>query len=383
MAIVTATRAEYGLLTPLIRLLDKDVDLKLDLIVTGGHLSEKQGMTITEIQKDGFRISHKIPILEDGDTPYDCALTISNAIKSFASCFRNDRPDMLVILGDRTEMLGVAFAAINEGIPIAHINGGDVTEGAIDDCVRHALTKMSFLHFTTCESYRKRVIQLGEAPDRVFNVGSLSVENIKHEQLMSREELSRSIGFDLSDRYAVLTYHPVTLEGHSAETDIDVLFEALEEFSDLKLLITKANADSGGMRINERIDEYAAGHEEHMHAVFSLGKTRYLSALKFASVVIGNSSSGIMETPSFGVPTVNIGDRQKGRIQAENVINCQLNRSAIVDAVQTALSDRFRSLAENAVNPYGDGHTSEKIVFELKRYFESNHGGLKKGFYDI
>lgn len=392
IAIITATRAEYGLLSPLIRRVLECESFEMDLIVTGGHLSERQGKTISEIRADGFPITHEIPILEDGDTPYDISLTMSNALKGFAKCFKKNRPDLVVILGDRTEMLAVASAAMNELIPIAHINGGDVTEGAVDDCVRHALTKMSYLHFTTCEAYRNRVIQLGEEPKRVFNVGSLSVENIMNETLLSREALSASIGFELSGDYAVVTYHPATLETgiemcvdtkNKGNAGINVLLSALEVFPELKLLITKANTDTGGQQINEQIDDYVVNHQKRCRAVYSLGKVRYLSALKHATLVIGNSSSGITETPSFGVPTVNVGDRQRGRIRADNVIDCTMEKEAIISAVQTALSDTFKAAAANAKSPYGDGKTSEKIVTYLKQYLNKDEVNLKKHFYDV
>lgn len=383
IAVITATRAEYGLLSPFIKRVMRDDLLELDLIVTGGHLSETQGMTVGEIVGDKIPVMHRISILEDGDTPYDISVTMANATKGFAQCFRDDRPDMVVLLGDRTELLGIAAAAMNELIPIAHIHGGETTEGAVDESIRHAITKMSHLHFTSCEEYRKRVIQLGESPDRVFNVGALGIENIKSIKTKSVDELSADIGFDMSGDYALFTYHPVTMENETEGRDIRGILAALDAFSDLKVLFTKANADRGGIRINRMIDEYVAAHRDRCVAVFSLGMERYLSAVSHAAVIIGNSSSGIIESPSFGVPAVNIGDRQKGRIRAGNILDCTAGEEAVTNAIGKALSDEFTAFAKMAVNPYGDGHTSEKIVFQIKEYFTRQPGNLKKKFYDI
>lgn len=383
VCVVTGTRAEYHLLHPLIVALQKEPEFYVMLAVTGAHLSEQQGNTWRDIERDGIRIDIKIPILGDGDSESDINHAMSRAIDGFDTFFHENRPELVIILGDRYEMLSVAIVCMNMRIPIAHIHGGETTEGAVDESIRHAITKMSYLHFTSCEEYRKRVIQLGESPGRVFNVGALSIENIKKVKTMSREELSDSIDFDLSGEFAVCTYHPVTLEDASDGGDVRELFAALDAFPDLKILFTKANADRGGVLINQMIDEYVSLHPGRCTEVFSLGMERYLSALSLAALVVGNSSSGIMETPSFGVPTVNIGDRQKGRIRAENIIDCSVEEKTIIEAIQNALSDEFKSIANRAVNPYGDGYTSERIVSHMRDYFAQETGSLKKGFFDI
>lgn len=376
IAIVTATRAEYGILTPLIRAVDADGQLELDLIVTGMHLSEKYGSTVSFIEEDGFLIKHKIPILERGNTPYDISLTMANAIEGFAKCFKEDRPDMLVILGDRTEMLGIASAAMNERIPIAHIHGGEVTEGAVDDCIRHALTKMGFLHFTAAEAYRNRVIQLGEHPDRVFNVGSLGTENIRNCPLMKEIEIRKSAEIPAETPYAVVTFHPVTLEEETAEVQTEELCKVMHDRSDVFFLMTMANADAGGDIVNRIVGEFARKHDNAKLAA-NLGMIRYLSAVKYAEFVLGNSSSGILEAPVLGTPTVNIGDRQKGRLMAETVICCEPEAESIKGAIWEA-----ERLEHQPVYLYGDGTTSDKIVQIMKSVLDAGIE-MKKVFYDL
>lgn len=377
IAVVTATRAEYGLLTPLLRRIEDDDDLGLDLIVTGTHLSDKYGYTIDNILQDGFFISHQFSILEEENTPYDISVTMANAIKSFASCFRDDRSDMVVILGDRTEMLGVAAAAMNERIPIAHIHGGEVTEGAVDDCIRHALTKMSYLHFTSTESYRKRVIQLGEDPERVFNVGALGAENILNQELVREDLLRQEAGLPADKPYVVVTYHPVTLELHTVKDQINELCAAMEAQTDMFFWITASNADAGGDEANQLLIDFCGNHEnakfEH-----SLGMKRYLSAVKYASFVLGNSSSGILEAPVLGTPTVNIGDRQKGRIMADTVICCEPEKENIIKAMTEAVN-----MQHEVTNLYGKGDTSLRIIQVIKEYLLNDKIDLKKGFYEV
>ncbi len=377
IAVVTATRAEYGILTPLIKAINDDNELELDLVVTGTHLSEKHGYTKKFIESDGFPISHEISILEEGNTPYDISITMANAIKGFAECFRDDRPDMVVILGDRTEMLGIAAAAMNECIPIAHLHGGEVTEGAVDDCVRHALSKMSYLHFTSTEAYRNRVIQLGESPDRVFFVGALSTENILKVPLMSELELRENIGITNDMPYSVVTFHPVTLETDSAKHQTLELCKAMEECSENFYLITIANADADGDMVNKLLGEFADSHK-NIKLVSSLGMKRYLSAVKYCSFVLGNSSSGIIEAPVLGAPTVNIGDRQKGRLMADTVINCEPDSCSIVNAIHTA-----EEMKHHSTLMYGDGNTSDRIIEIIKYALMNNKVDLKKKFYDI
>ena len=380
IAVVTATRAEYGLLRPVILALQDSPCFRVSLLVTGAHLSKEFGYTIHEIKRDYLPIAAEIPILSGLDTPRGISQTMSNALLGFSAYFEAHRPDGIMVLGDRYEILAVCCAAMNERIPILHLHGGETTQGAIDEAIRHSITKMSYLHFTSNEQHRKRVIQLGEQPDRVFNVGAPGVENALHLPLMTKSELEQSIGFSLTKRYAVVTFHPVTLEGEPPEQQLYELFAAMDAF-DLSYIITKSNADAGGQRINHTIDEFAKSRSNI--AVFdSLGITRYLSAVKYSDAVIGNSSSGIIEVPSFGVPTVNIGDRQKGRMQAESVIQCQPNQEDICRAIDLALSDSFRSRIKHVKNPYGDGDTSKKIVSVLEQRF-SGEIDLKKTFYDI
>lgn len=377
VAVVTATRAEYGILTPLIKAINEDNDLELDLIVTGTHLSEKHGYTKKFIEADGFPISHEIPILENGNTPYDISITMANAIKGFAECFKNDRPDMLVILGDRTEMLGIASAAMNERIPIAHLHGGEVTEGAVDDCVRHALSKMSYLHFTSTEVYRRRVIQLGEDPERVFFVGALSTENILKAPLKSEFEIKVDVGIPYEMPYSVVTFHPVTLEEDSAKEQTLALCKAMKQENEYFYLITMANSDAGGDSVNAIFADFADKHE-NVKLVSSLGMIRYLSAVKYAKFVLGNSSSGIIEAPVLGTPTVNIGDRQNGRLMADTIINCRPDIGSIVEAISSA-----ENMEHTPTPMYGNGDTSEKIVNVIKDYLINDKIELKKKFYDI
>ena len=377
ICVVTSTRAEYGLLKPLIKRISEDAELELDLVVTGTHLAEKHGLTVDEIKKDAFPISYEIPILEEGNSAYDVSITMANAIKGFAKCFRDDRPDMVVILGDRTEMLGVASAAMNERIPIAHISGGEVTEGAVDDCVRHALTKMSYLHFTSTKAYRNRVIQLGENPERVYCVGALGTENILTQPLWSKEQLRQDLGIDGDRPYVVMTYHPVTLEDNTVEEQIDELIAAMNSHPELFYVITAANADAGGDEANCLLKAYADNHENALF-VISLGMIRYLSAVKYASFVLGNSSSGILEAPVLGTPTVNVGDRQRGRLQADTIVNCK----AVKDDISQAI-DRALSMLHKATDMYGDGTTSKRIAQTIKDYLRNDKIDLKKQFFDL
>lgn len=376
IAIVTATRAEYGILTPLIRKVNDDKELELDLIVTGTHLSKKYGDTVSFIEEDGFPIARLIPIMEEGNTPYDISLIMANAIKGFAKYFQEDRPDMVIILGDRTEMLGVACAAMNERIPIAHLHGGEVTRGAVDDCVRHALTKMSYLHFTSAEEYRKRVIQLGEDPDRVFNVGSLGTENILHVPLLDEEQIRELTGIPKEIPYSVVTFHPVTLEKDTAEVQTRELCKAMDKRQDLFFLITMANADSGGDVVNSIIDEFAGMHK-NAKFVANLGLVGYLSAVRRAKFVLGNSSSGIIEAPVIGTPTVNIGDRQQGRLMADTVVCCEPRSDAIENAM--IIAEKMEHCPSYL---YGDGKTSDKIIEIIKNILQDEME-LKKVFYDL
>lgn len=380
--VLTATRAEYGLLKPLLNKMMTKENFEVEIIVTGAHLSYEFGMTYQEIEEDGFFIHKKIEILLSSDTPNAISKSMGLAMISFADFFSSERPDALLVLGDRYETLAVCIAAMNERIPIIHLYGGETTEGAVDEQIRHAITKMSYLHLTSIEAYRKRIIQLGEEPERVFCVGALGLENIATEKLMSKEELEESLGINLSRRYAVFTFHPVTLEEDTAQDECKEILKALETYCDLTVIFTMANADVQGRKINQLLMEYV---EKHRNAVFvnSLGMRRYLSAVKNAAFVIGNSSSGILEVPSFGIPTINIGDRQKGRIQAKSIINCQPDERSVCKAIDKALSKDFLKKIKNVKNPYGDGKASEKIVNAIEQVFLKREIDLKKKFYNI
>lgn len=378
IAVVTATRAEYGLLTPLIDKVNSDPELELQLIVTGTHLSEKYGKTESLIIEDGFKIYKRIAILEDGNTPYDISVTMANALKRFAECFRLNRPDMLILLGDRTELLGIAAAALNERIPIAHIHGGEVTIGAVDDCIRHALTKMSFLHFTSTEQYRKRVIQLGENPERVYNVGALGTENILKTSLMSEMEIKQSLGIPQNMRYCVVTFHPITLDEESATKQTLELCKAMANNKEFFYLITMSNSDADGEVINKILREFTIDHSYNAKFALTLGTKRYLSAVKHAAFVLGNSSSGIIEAPTLGTPTVNIGDRQKGRLLAESIVNCEPKEESITHAIGIA-----ESMKHSPSFLYGDGNTSDEILMIIKKYLLNKKIDLKKNFFDI
>lgn len=377
IGIVTATRAEYGILKPLIFRLKKETEFETRLYVTGTHLSPLYGNTQEEIEADQISIYKKIPILETGNGPYDISLTMANALKGFAEAFRGDRPSLLVVLGDRTEILGVCCAAMNEQIPIAHLHGGELTEGAVDDCVRHAVTKMSFLHFPAAEPYRQRIIQMGEAPERVINVGSLGVENILSAPLLDYETLCEEVGLPKNISYAVVTFHPVTLEKEPASEQVLPLIEAMRANDKYFYLITKANADAGGQAVNERLEEFAR-QTGNAKLVASLGMVRYLSAVKYSTFVLGNSSSGIIEAPALGAPTVNIGDRQAGRLMAETVISCRNAKEEILAAMR-----RAETVTRRPSRLYGDGHASERITGAIKAFLRQDHENLKKTFYDL
>ncbi len=382
LSVLTGTRADYGLLSPVIKKLMKFPDLDVRVAVTGSHLSPEFGMTVSEIKKDGIRIDKEIEILLSSDTPVSVSKSMGLAMIGFADYFQESSPDALLVLGDRYETLAVACAAVNARIPIIHLYGGETTEGAIDEGIRHALTKFAALHFVANDEFRKRVIQLGESPERVFIVGAMGPENAIHMEKMSQEELENSLGCSLGDKYAVLTFHPVTLEQHSAERQTEELIDAISRFPEITFLCTKANADAEGRIINERLEAYSQ-MRDNVYLFDSLGAKRYLSALKYARFAIGNSSSGLAEVPSFGIPTINIGDRQKGRMQGSSIINCLPDAGSISDAIRKALSDEFTERARKADNPYGDGNTSSKIAEIAHDAIVNDKLVLKKKFYDV
>lgn len=383
IGIMTGTRAEYGLLKPLMQEINKDNDLELYLIVSGMHLSPEFGMTYQEIEEDGFEINAKVEMLLSSDSPAGISKSIGLGVIGFADEFQRADLDMLILLGDRYEALSAAISAMVMRIPIAHLHGGELTEGAIDEGIRHSITKMSYLHFTSTEQYRNRVIQLGENPERVFYVGALGVENIKKINLMTKEELEKSIHFEIDENTVVVTYHPVTLENNTVEEQFLNLLKVLDRNPKIRMIFTKANADTNGRIVNELIDKYAAQNSERACAFMSLGQKRYLSALKYCRIVIGNSSSGIIEAPSFGKPFINIGDRQKGRICADSVINCGYTQQEIQQAMETALTEEFENKARNCRNPYEKENTAANIISVIKDYLLNDKIKLKKGFYDI
>lgn len=378
--IVTATRAEYGLLGPIIKKLIKNTAIIVKVIATGAHLSPEFGLTVKEIEDDGIPVNKKIEILMSSDSSVAVSKAMGLALISFAEYFEEEKPDALMVLGDRYESLAVCVAALNNRVPIIHLYGGETTEGAIDEAIRNAITKLSFLHFTSTESYRKRVIQMGENPSRVFNVGAMGVENSMNTLLYSKRDLENAMGINLG-KYAVLTFHPVTLENQTAEAQTEALMNAIAEFPDINFICTKANADMDGRKINKCIEKHAYKYP-NIKLYDSLGMKRYLSAIKYAEFVIGNSSSGLIEVPSFKIPTINIGDRQKGRIQSTSVINCDPVQTKITAAIEIALSDDYRKRLLDVVNPYGNGQTSDKVVKVILDFLLNEKLEVQKKFYD-
>jgi len=382
ICIVTGSRAEYGLLRPIIKQLIATNSFELKIVATGMHLSKDFGLTYKEIEADGISVDAKISVLQDDDSNQAMSKAIGIGVIGFAEYFEKARPDMVVVLGDRFEIFAAATAAAVACIPITHLYGGETTEGAVDEFFRHSITKMSYLHFTSTEQYKQRIINMGEAPDRVFNVGAIGVENILSMPLMSIDELSRSIDFNMNIPYALVTFHPVTLERNTAIKQIEELLSALDQTNGLNYIFTKANADANGREINKKIAAYCE-HRGNAIAFTSLGVLRYLSVMKYCKMVIGNSSSGIMETPSFKKPTINIGDRQKGRICAKSVISCEPKKQSIINSMVKAMSHQFLNEIADQVNPYGDGNTSEKIVASIKDFLIIDKINLKKSFYDV
>ncbi|MFW5647647.1 MAG: UDP-N-acetylglucosamine 2-epimerase [Candidatus Alkaliphilus sp. MAG34] len=382
VCVVTGTRAEYGLLRPLIKRIKEDDELKLQLIVTGMHLSPEFGLTYREIEENGFIIDEKIEILLSSDTAVGISKAMGLAMISFSEAYERLKPDIVVLLGDRYETFAAASTAMVARIPIAHIHGGETTEGAIDEGFRHSVTKMSYLHFTSTEEYRKRVIQLGESPNKVFNVGAIGIESIRELKLLDKNKLEQSINFKFGKQTALVTFHPVTLENKTSKNQFEELLDALDKIDNLKLIFTKANSDTDGRIINQMIDEYVENNLERAIAFASMGQLKYLSAMKYVDLVIGNSSSGIIEAPFFNVPTINIGDRQKGRVQVKTIINCQPVEKEIYNAIELGLSTQFKEKSRNLVNPYGDGDVTRKITDKIK--FNLNKGiDIKKVFYDL
>lgn len=380
ICVVTGSRAEYGLLSGLMRVIQDDSDLELQIIATNMHLSPEFGLTYREIEADGFDINKKVVMLLSSDTANATAKSVGLGFIGFADAYEDLKPDIVVVLGDRYEIISAVSTALFYKIPVAHLHGGEITEGAYDDCIRHAITKMSHLHFTSTEVYRKRVIQLGEEPSRVFNVGAPGIENIKKIPLMSKKELESTLnGFTFGDKSFLVTYHPVTLEHSTAEEQITNLLAALDEFPDYKLIFTLPNSDTDGRIIIQLINDFVVKNSDRAVAYSSLGVKRYLSALQYVSAAVGNSSSGIIEVPSFGIPTLNIGDRQKGRIAAESVVHCGTDKMNILAGLHKIVSSEFKSL--NVKNPYEGSNTTQDILHILKTY--PLEGLVQKNFYNL
>lgn len=382
ICVVTGTRAEYGLLYWLMKDIQADDSLELQIIATGMHLSPEFGLTYKTIEQDGFSIDAKVEMLLSSDTPVGIAKSIGVGVIGFADALDRLQPNVMVILGDRYESLAAAQAAMVARIPIAHIHGGEATEGLIDEAIRHSITKMSLLHFTAAEEYRHRVIQLGEAPDRVFNFGAIGLDNIRRLPLLSKDDFTRETGFQWKPINFLVTYHPVTLTKNGVESAVQALFDALDDFPQAGILFTQANSDTDGRRINVMVQEYVDKHKDRMLSVKTLGQLRYLSAIRYMDVVIGNSSSGLLEVPSFRVPTVNLGVRQRGRIMASSVISCEENALAIQSAIENALSDDFKASIRDMKSPFGNGGVSEKIVDVLK-HVDLSTTQIMKRFHDV
>lgn len=381
ICVVTGTRAEYGLLYWTMKHLSEQADFLLQICVTGMHLSPEFGLTYKQIESDGFAIDEKVEILLSSDTEIGISKSIGLGIIGFAEVYQRLKPDMVLVLGDRFEIFAAATAAMVSRLPIAHCHGGEATEGLIDESIRHSVTKMSQLHFTSTDEYSKRVIQLGESPDRVFNVGALGIENINKLPLLDREEFEKSIGFKLGKENVLVTFHPVTLENAKSEKQFKALLDSLDLFPNIKIIFTKPNADTDGRIIIEMIDKYVEKNTKRAVSFVSLGQLRYLSCLKYVDTVIGNSSSGLIEVPSFKKATINIGDRQRGRLKCESIIDCGPIKEEIVNAIKLSFSPAFKEKLKTIKNLYGEGNASAKII-NILREIDFNDI-VKKKFYNL
>jgi GDP/UDP-N,N'-diacetylbacillosamine 2-epimerase (hydrolysing) len=380
ICVITGTRAEYGLLRRVMQGIKDDPLLTLQVIATGSHLSPDFGLTYREIEQDGFRIDRKVEMLLSSDTPVGIAKSMGLGVIGFADALAELTPDLLVVLGDRFEIFAAVSAALVARIPVAHLHGGEVTEGAYDEAFRHSITKMAHLHFVAAEEYRKRVIQLGESPDRVFLVGGLGIDAISGLKLMDRQALEAALDFKFGPKNLLITFHPSTLEAAVATDQMTELLTVLADLHDTNLIFTLPNADTGGRALSRMVEDFVGRHP-NARAYASLGQLRYLSCIAHVDGVLGNSSSGLLEVPVFKKGTINIGDRQRGRLQASSVINCQANRTAITAALQRLYSDDFQSSLRTVSNPYGQGGASEKIIAALRK---SDFSGLtKKQFHNL
>lgn len=380
ICIATGSRSEYGLLKPLIDKITEENQWDVQLLITGMHLSPEYGNTFQQINVDGVIDSKKIEMLVSSDTPIGVVKSMGVGLIGFADALSELQPDLLIVLGDRFEMLAVVQAALIFKIPVAHIHGGEVTEGAYDNAIRHAITKMSHLHFTSTELYRQRVIQMGEEPGHVFNVGALGLDNIYNNHFLSKKELEKELEITFKKYNYLVTYHPVTLSDKSSSSEFGQLLLAIRRQEDSCFIFTKSNADNGGKVIDKMIDDFVRSNPENAVAFTSMGSFLYLSAMRHVDAVIGNSSSGIIEAPSCKIATINIGDRQKGRVQANTVVNCLAKEDIITQAFEHVKSSEFKNFVkEEARNPYGEGQTAQKIVQQLKR-IDWDNLAIKKFF---
>tara|TARA_B110000459_G_scaffold162655_1_gene179125 strand:- start:161 stop:1318 length:1158 start_codon:yes stop_codon:yes gene_type:complete len=380
ICVITGTRAEYGLLYWLMKEINVDNALVLQVVVTGMHLSEEFGNTYQQIEKDGFTIDKKVDISLTSDTELAISKSMGLGIIGFADVFNKLQPDLIVVLGDRFEIFSAVSAALIAKIPVAHLHGGEVTEGVIDESIRHSITKMSHLHFAATDEYRNRIIQLGEQPDKVFHVGGLGIDNINKLKLLSKADFENTINFELGEKNILITFHPVTLEKSTSGMQFQALLDSISELKNTKIIFTKANADIDGRVINTMIDDYVAKHDNTI-AFKSMGQLNYLSALQFIDAVVGNSSSGLIEAPSFKIGTIDIGDRQKGRIKTDSVISCLPKKRNIDSAFNKMYSEEFQNTLDQVENAYGKGGASKEIVNIIKSVNLDNI--IKKPFHDI
>ena len=380
ICVVTGTRAEYGLLYWLMKEINVDNALSLQVVATGMHLSEEFGNTYKKIEKDGFTIDKKVDISLTSDTELAITKSMGLGVIGFADVFNKLQPDLVVVLGDRFEIFSAVSAALIAKIPVAHLHGGEVTEGVIDESFRHSITKMSHLHFAATDEYRNRIIQLGEQPDKVFNVGGLGIDNINKLKLLSKADFENAINFKLGEKNILNTFHPVTLEKSTSRMQFQALLDSISELRNTKIIFTKANCDIDGRVINSMIDDYVAKHDNTI-AFTSMGQLNYLSALQFMDAVVGNSSSGLIEAPSFKIGTINIGDRQKGRIEADSVISCLPKKRNIDSAFNKLYSKEFQNILDKVENPYGKGGASKEIINIIKGVSLQNI--IKKPFHDF
>lgn len=381
ICVITGSRAEYGLLHWLMKGIQEVPEFELQIIVTGMHLSPEFGQTYKEIVKDGFHIYKKVEMLLSGDTPSAITKSTGLGMIGFADAFADLKPDLVLVLGDRYELLAASTAALFANIPIGHIHGGETTEGAFDEAIRHSITKMAWWHFVAADEYEKRVVQLGENPKRVYNVGGLGVDAIRKAKLLSKKELMHKTGIKFGNKNLLITYHPVTLEKQRKEKHFQALLDVLGGISDINIIFTMPNADSGGRIIKQMIEDFVDRHKKRSIAFTSMGHINYLSTLQFVDGVVGNSSSGLMEAPTFKIGTVNISDRQKGRLKAESVIDSDSQIDSIDKAIEKLYSQDFQSKLQSVENPYGDGQASDRIINILRT--EKLPVDQKKIFYNL